>query len=79
VPARRTEERHPATSWVCHPVGSDGGMQMTAACFNRRIRKTARPVVGKGRGAKSPRPHPIRDSPVRRLRQLGRFRVRRWV
>jgi hypothetical protein len=54
VPASRTEERHPATSWVCHSVGCDGGMQMTAACFNRRMRKTARPVVWKSRGGEIP-------------------------
>jgi hypothetical protein len=32
---------------------------MTFAGFNRRMRKTARPVVWKGHGAKSPCPHPI--------------------
>jgi hypothetical protein len=32
---------------------------MTSAGFNRRMRKTACPVVWKGRGAKSPCPHPI--------------------
>ena len=32
---------------------------MTSAGFNRRMRKTACPVVGKGHGAKSPCPHPI--------------------
>jgi hypothetical protein len=58
-PAPSPEEQHPATLWVYHPVESDGGTTMTAACFNRRMRKTARPVVWKGRGAQSPRPHPI--------------------
>jgi hypothetical protein len=33
---------------------------VTPAGFNRRMRKTARPVVWKGGGAKSPPPHPIR-------------------
>ncbi len=32
---------------------------MTFAGFNRRMRKTACPVVWKGHGAKSPCPHPI--------------------
>ncbi len=32
---------------------------MTSAGFNRRMRKTACPVVWKGHGAKSPCPHPI--------------------
>jgi len=30
------------------------GRQLTVAGFNRRMRKTARPVVWKGHGAKSP-------------------------
>jgi len=40
-------------------MDADGGTQVTAAWINRRMRKTARPVVWKGRGAQSPRPHPI--------------------
>ena len=32
---------------------------MTVARFNRRMPKTARPVVWEGRGAQSPRPDPI--------------------
>jgi hypothetical protein len=32
---------------------------MTSAGFNRRMRKTACPVVWKGCGAQSPQPHPI--------------------
>jgi hypothetical protein len=32
---------------------------MTSAGFNRRMRKTARPVVWKGPEAQSPCPHPI--------------------
>ena len=32
---------------------------MTNARFNRRMRKTARPVVWKGCGAQSSQPHPI--------------------
>ncbi len=32
---------------------------MTSAGFNRRMRKTACPVVWKGHGAESPCPHPI--------------------
>jgi hypothetical protein len=32
---------------------------MTTALFNRRMRKTACPVVWKGHGAQSPWPHPI--------------------
>src|ERR1035437_1562491 len=39
-----------------HPLEFRGGRQLTAAGFNRRMRKTARPVVWKGQGAKSPRP-----------------------
>jgi hypothetical protein len=34
---------------------------MTSAGFNRRMRKTACPVVWKEHGAKSPCSHPIRD------------------
>ena len=33
---------------------------MNSALFNRRMRKTARPVVWKGHGAKSLCPHPIK-------------------
>ena len=33
---------------------------MTFAGFNRRMRKTACPVVWKGHGAKSPCSHPIK-------------------
>ena len=33
---------------------------MTSAGFNRRMRKTACPVVWKGCGAQSPQPHPIK-------------------
>jgi len=42
-------------------TGSD---PMTRARFNRRMRKTARLVVWKGRGAQSPRPHPIDRQPM---------------
>ncbi len=35
-------------------VGSCGGTPVTSAGFNRRMRKTARPVVWKGYGAQSP-------------------------
>jgi hypothetical protein len=35
-------------------VDPDIGTQVTGACFNRRMRKTARPVVWKGHGAQSP-------------------------
>ncbi len=35
---------------------------MTSAGFNRRMRKTACPVVWKGCGAQSPQPHPIRGT-----------------
>jgi hypothetical protein len=41
-------------------VGLRGSKKMTTALFNRRMRKTARPVVWKARGAQSPRAHPIR-------------------
>ena len=38
-------------------AGRDG--QLTVARFNRRMLKTACPVVWEGRGAQSPRPDPI--------------------
>ena len=38
---------------------TDWRREVTAACINRRMRKTARLVVWKGRGAQSPRLHPI--------------------
>jgi len=36
-----------------------GGQPVKEAWINRRMRKTACPVVWKGREAQSPRPHPI--------------------
>jgi hypothetical protein len=44
---------------------SDLAALVNAAAFNRRMRKTARPVVWEGAGAKSPSPDPI---------QAGQFR-----
>ena len=36
-------------------------MRKEAAAFNRRMRKTARPVVWEGAGAQSPVPDPIQE------------------
>ena len=44
---------------------------LTTAGFNRRMRKTARPVVWKAHGSQSPRAHPIPE-----LSRLGSSEVR---
>ncbi|HPW74394.1 MAG TPA: hypothetical protein PLJ32_00295 [Kiritimatiellia bacterium] len=45
-----------------HAVGLCGGAFVTPAVSNRRMRKTARPVVWEGHGAQSPCLHSIRCS-----------------
>jgi len=55
-------EQNTRPTWVPYTLEFCGGTSVTSAGFNRRMRKTARPVVWKGCGAKSPHPHPIRKS-----------------
>src|SRR3990167_7124183 len=57
--ATSLEESDAQPLWVYTSMGLCGGTKVTSALFNRRMRKTACPVVGKGRGAQSLRPHPI--------------------
>lgn len=52
--ATRAEEPNAQAIWIHHPLGNRGGMQVISAGFNRRMRKTARPLVWKGHGAQSP-------------------------
>ena len=55
--AKGAEQRGPAEDWFPDAIGSCS--QTKAAEFNRRMRKTARPVVWEGDGAQSPSLDPI--------------------
>ena len=49
-------QRHAEPFRVCHSMGLRRGTPMTSAGFNRRMRKTACPVVWRGHGVQSPVP-----------------------
>jgi hypothetical protein len=55
----------PGATRIHHPLEHRGSTQMTSAGFNRRLRKTACPVVSKGHGAQCPH-DPIRSRRSRR-------------
>jgi hypothetical protein len=57
-PRDRPEKPDPSTLRFQHTMAGRGGLN-PAAGFNRRMRKTARPVVWEGHGAQSLRPDPI--------------------
>ena len=65
------EQRGVAALWVSDAIGSCGH-HVEGAAFNRRMRKTARPVVWEGAGAQSPAPDPIAPSVVRAKREDSR-------
>jgi hypothetical protein len=56
-PANGAFQREATTSWLSDAIQS--GEKLRNACFNRRLRKTARPVVWEGGEAQSPSPDPI--------------------
>ena len=56
-------------------MGLREGIPMTFAGFNRRMRKTARPVVWKGYGVQLPVP-PSDQFPIRTIRSIRSWAVR---